>query len=64
MKKRKDHKRVGEIIRKEFCDLYVTGCNEHYLVHVDYQVIGNIMYEKAKLVDKHGEEIPAKSGGV
>ena len=68
-----DYKRVEEITRKAFWNLYVPGCSEHYLVHimrshkdfiseldlvieVDNQVIGNIMYTKAKLVDESGNE--------
>jgi predicted N-acetyltransferase YhbS len=68
-----DYERVEEITRKAFWNLYIPGCNEHYLVHVmrshqdflpeldlvievDHQVIGNIMYTKAKLVDESGEE--------
>ncbi len=68
-----DYKRVEEITRKSFWNLYVPGCNEHYLAHVmrshkdflpeldlvievDHQIIGNIMYTKAKLVDESGEE--------
>ena len=69
----KDYKRVEEITRKAFWNLYIPGCNEHYLVHVmrshkdflpeldlvieaDHQIIGNIMYTKAKLVGESGEE--------
>lgn len=69
----KDYERVEEITRKAFYNLYVPGCNEHYLVHVmrshkdfipeldfvietDNQIIGNIMYTKAKLVDEAGQE--------
>jgi len=68
-----DYERVEEITRKAFWNLYIPGCNEHFLVHVmrshkdflpeldlvievDNQVIGNIMYTKAKLVDESGEE--------
>ncbi len=68
-----DYKKVEEITRKAFWNLYIPGCNEHYLVHVmrahkdflpeldlvieaDGQVIGNIMYTKAKLTDESGEE--------
>lgn len=68
-----DYERVEEITRKAFWNLYVPGCNEHYLVHVmrshkdflpeldlvievDTQIIGNIMYTKAKLADESGEE--------
>lgn len=68
-----DYERVEEITRKAFYNLYIPGCNEHYLVHVmrshedflpeldfvielNNQIIGNIMYTKAKLVDESGEE--------
>jgi len=67
-----DYKRVEEITRKAFWNLYIPGCNEHYLVHImrahedflpaldlvieaDGQIIGNIMYTKAKLIDEAGE---------
>jgi len=30
----KDYERVEEITRKAFWNLYIPGCNEHYLVHV------------------------------
>lgn len=30
----KDYQRVEEITRKAFWNLYVPGCNEHYLVHM------------------------------
>jgi predicted N-acetyltransferase YhbS len=29
-----DYKRVEEITRKAFWNLYIPGCNEHYLVHI------------------------------
>ena len=68
-----DYQRVEEITRESFWNLYIPGCNEHYLVHimrshedflpeldlvveVDNQIIGNIMYTKAKLIDESGEE--------
>ncbi len=68
-----DYQRVEEITRASFWNLYMPGCNEHYLVHimrshadflseldlvieVDNQVIGNIMYTKAKLIDESGAE--------
>lgn len=68
-----DFRKVEEITRKAFWNLYAPGCDEHYLVHimrshkdflpeldfvieVDDQIIGNIMYTKAKLVDDSGEE--------
>ncbi len=68
-----DFKIVEEITRKSFWNLYIPGCNEHYLVHVmrshedflptldlvievDGQIVGNIMYTKAKLVDEAGGE--------
>lgn len=73
MEEETDYKRVEEITREAFWNLYIPGCNEHYLVHVmrshkdflpeldlvievDNQVIGNIMYTKAKLVDESGQE--------
>ena len=31
---KKDFKRVEEITREAFYNLYVPGCMEHYLVHV------------------------------
>lgn len=30
----KDYERVEEITRKAFWNLYIPGCNEHYLVHI------------------------------
>lgn len=71
--KEADYRKVEEITRKAFWNLYGPGCTEHYLVHimrthkdflpelalvleVDDQIIGNIMYTKAKLVDTSGEE--------
>jgi len=68
-----DYERVEEITREAFWNLYIPGCNEHYLVHVmrshkdflpeldlvieaDHQIIGNIMYTKARLIDEAGEE--------
>ncbi len=68
-----DYERVEEITREAFWNLYVPGCNEHYLVHImrshkdflpeldfvieaDNQIIGNIMYTKARLIDESGEE--------
>lgn len=67
----RDYKRVEEITRRAFWNLYVPGCSEHYLVHImrshedfipelDFvaeingEVIGNIMYTKAKLIDETG----------
>lgn len=69
----RDYEKVEEITRRSFWNLYIPGCNEHYLVHVmrshkdflpeldlvievDNQIIGNIMYTKARLVDESGEE--------
>lgn len=68
-----DYQRVEDITRKAFWNLYVPGCDEHYLVHImrshedfipelalvmelDDQIIGNIMYTKATLIDEAGEE--------
>lgn len=30
----KDYRKVEEITRKAFWNLYVPGCDEHYLVHI------------------------------
>lgn len=71
--RKEDYRRVEEITRKAFYNMYVPGCFEHYLVHVmrdhadfipeldfvvelDGNVIGNVMYTKAKLVDGEGHE--------
>lgn len=68
-----DYKKVEELTRIAFWNLYMPGCVEHYLVHImrehedflpeldfvierDNQIIGNIMYTKAKLVDESGKE--------
>lgn len=29
-----DYQRVEEITRKDFYNLYVPGCMEHYLIHI------------------------------
>ena len=66
-----DFKIVEHITREAFYNLYIPGCDEHYLVnimrsHEDFipelafvlelngQVIGNIMYTKARLTDESG----------
>lgn len=71
--KETDYERVEEITREAFYNLYVPGCNEHYLVHVmrshkdfvpeldfvievNNEIIGNIMYTKTKLIDESGQE--------
>jgi len=68
-----DYAKVEEITRKAFYNIYVPGCNEHYLVHImrehedfvpeldfvieaNNNIIGNIMYTKAKLIDEDGNE--------
>lgn len=71
--KEADYRKVEDITRRAFYNLYVPGCIEHYLVHImrqhedflpeldfviemDDQIIGNIMYTKARLVDASGEK--------
>ncbi len=71
--KEADFKKVEEITRQSFYNLYVPGCAEHYLVHtmrrhedfvpeldfvieLDGNIIGNIMYTKARLIDEAGVE--------
>jgi len=68
-----DYNKVEEITRKAFYNVYVPGCDEHYLVHImrdhedfvpeldfvmeiDGNIIGNIMYTKAILTDREGSE--------
>lgn len=68
-----DYKKVEDITRKAFYNVYVPGCMEHYLVHimrghedfipeldfvieVDGQTVGNIMYTISKLTDEGGTE--------
>lgn len=68
-----DYRIVEEIARKAFYNLYVPGCDEHYLAHsirnhedfipkldfvieLDGQVIGSVMYTKARLIDETGTE--------
>jgi putative acetyltransferase len=75
-----DYRVVEELTREAFWNLYVPGCNEHYLVHVmrnhpdflkeldfvaEYhgQIIGNIMYAKAWLIDELGKEMDIVSFG-
>ena len=67
----RDYKKVEEVTRAAFWNLYVPGCDEHYLTHimrshedfirdldfvieVDGEIVGNIMYTKAKLIDESG----------
>jgi putative acetyltransferase len=69
-----DYRVVEEITRLAFWNLYVPGCNEHYLVHImrshkdfireldfvieiDHEVIGNIMYTRSWLIDEAGNEL-------
>lgn len=71
--KESDYRKVEELTRKAFYNLYVPGCFEHYLAHImrphedflaeldfvieeDGEIVGNIMYTKARLVDESGYE--------
>lgn len=70
---KRDYQAVEALTRKAFYNLYVTGCVEHYLVHImrnhkdfipeldfvlelNQEIIGNIMYTKAHLTDEQGIE--------
>ena len=66
---KRDYKIVESMTRKAFYNLYIPGCVEHYLVHrmrehqdfikeLDFviELIGNIMYTKARLIDEGGKE--------
>lgn len=69
----KDYAVVEHIAREAFWNLYVPGCEEHYLTHImrghedfipeldfvlelDGQVIGNVMYTRARLTDESGQD--------
>lgn len=75
-----DYRRVEEITREAFWNLYVPGATEHFLAHtirsssdfipeltfvleLDGEVIGSIMYTKAKVIDDAGNEHPVISFG-
>jgi predicted N-acetyltransferase YhbS len=66
----KDYREVEKLTREAFWNLYLPGCNEHFLVHsmrnhpdfirdLDFvaeyngQIIGNIMYTQALLIDEN-----------
>lgn len=68
-----DYTTVERIMRDAFWNLYIPGCDEHYLAHImrkhpdfipeldfvielDGQVVGNVMYTKSKLTDESGEK--------
>lgn len=68
-----DHREVETLVRDAFYNLYVPGCDEHYIAHVlrdhpdflpelnlvaalDDQIIGSVMYTKARLTDETGAE--------
>lgn len=68
-----DHREVETLVRDAFYNLYVPGCDEHYIAHVlrdhpdflpelnlvaelDGQIIGSVMYTKARLTDETGAE--------
>jgi len=69
----KDYRIVEELTREAFWNLYVPGCNEHFILHnlrnnVDFipeldfiaekegQIVGHIVYSRAKIIDKQGVE--------
>lgn len=70
---KEDYATVEHMTREAFWNLYVPGCEEHYLTHIlrdhpdfipeldfvaelDGQVIGNVMYTKARLTDESGRD--------
>ncbi len=76
----KDYAIVEKMTREAFWNLYVPGCDEHYLVHsmrghedfipeldlvaeMDGEIVGNIMYTKARLIDEAGNEKPILTFG-
>lgn len=67
---KKDYDKVEEITREAFWNLYIPGCDEHYLVNsikkhqdfianlsfvieVDGEIVGSILYTKTKVVDEN-----------
>lgn len=71
--RKEDYKKVENLTRQAFYNVYMPGCVEHYLVHImrnhedfipeldlviekEGEIIGNVMYTKAKLIDEKGEE--------
>ncbi|MEA5060480.1 hypothetical protein SDC9_182201 [bioreactor metagenome] len=68
----RDYAAVENLTREAFWDVYRPGCDEHILAHklrktaflpeLDYvteqdgQIVGNIMYSKAKIVAENGGE--------
>ena len=78
--KEKDFAAVESMTREAFWNLYVPGCDEHYLVHIlrnhedfvpeldfvaeaEVEIIGNVMYTKAFLVDCEGKDKPILTFG-
>lgn len=76
----KDYPIVEEMTREAFWNLYVPGCDEHFLVHtmrshedfipeldfvaeIDGEIVGNVIYTKAKLIDEAGKEKPILTFG-
>lgn len=75
-----DYAVVEHMMREAFWNLYVPGCDEHYLAHImrkhpdfvpelDFvvelngQIIGNIMYTKSELADESGQRKPILTFG-
>lgn len=80
LEEEKDYRKVEEIMREAFWNLYVPGAEEHFIAHtmrnspdfipeltfvieLDDEVIGSIMYTKAKVIDDSGNEHPVISFG-
>ena len=76
-----DFEEVEALTRKAFWNVYVPGCEEHYLAHIlrghedfiseldfvaktaDSNIVGNVMYTKAKLINEAGKEMPVLTFG-
>ncbi|MBP1045631.1 N-acetyltransferase [Enterococcus sp. BWM-S5] len=80
LEEEKDYRRVEEITREAFWNLYLPGAVEHLVAHnirkypdfipeltfvieLDGEIIGSIMYTRAKVIDKEGVEHPVISFG-
>ena len=73
LEEEKDYRRVEEVTREAFWNVFSPGCEEHLLVHnlrsekefikaLDFvavhndEIVGNIVYVEAKLIDNDGKE--------
>lgn len=80
LEEEKDYRKVEEITREAFWNLYLPGAVEHFVAHsirqhpdfipelsfvleLDGQIIGSILYTRAKVIAEDGTEYPVISFG-